>query len=93
MWEYMSKDKSEQKCWGNFQKGKKGCLFGVGTLVPKEDNIINWIHIPFLEKNRHNCNGISFDWYNSLVFMKTGFEMKKIETQSDVTHFIEKHKI
>ena len=33
---------------------------------------------------KHNCNKISFDWYNCLVLMKTGSEIKIKETQSDV---------
>ena len=30
--------------------------------------------------HKHNCNKISFDLYNSLVFIKTGYDIKIIET-------------
>ena len=32
--------------------------------------------------HKHNFNEISFDWYNRLVFMRTGCEIKSIETQT-----------
>ena len=35
----MSNDKSEQKYGGNITKDRKGCSFGFGTLVPKQDKI------------------------------------------------------
>ena len=34
--------------------------------------------------HKHNCNEISFDWYNNLFFMKTRCEIKMVETKSDV---------
>ena len=33
---------------------------------------------------KHNRNKLSFAWYNRLVFMKTGCEIKMTETQSDI---------
>ena len=44
------------------------------------------IFIYILLKGIHQkkCNGILLDWYNCLVFMKTGCEIKMMETQSDV---------
>ena len=46
----------------------------------------SWSDIyPFFKGiHRHNCNEISFDWYNRLVFMKTTCKIKIIGTQSDV---------
>ena len=44
--------------------------------------------------HKHNCNEIVFDCYNHPVFMKTGYEIKMIEIQSDVIRYfsiIEKH--
>ena len=35
----MSYDKYEQKYGNNNTKGRKGCSFGFGTLVPKQDKI------------------------------------------------------
>ena len=52
-----------------------------------DENIVSyWLDKYTLLKgiHRHNCNEISFDWYNCLVFMETGCEIKIIETQSDV---------
>ena len=34
--------------------------------------------------HKHKCNEISFSWYNPIVLMKNGWEIKMIETQSDV---------
>ena len=33
---------------------------------------------------KQNCDEILFDWYNLLFLIKTGCEIKIIETQSDV---------
>ena len=45
-----------------------------------------WLDIyPFFKLiQKHNCIEILFDWYNSLVLMRTGCEIKNIETQNDV---------
>ena len=49
----------------------------------------------FLEViHKHNCNEISFGWYNHLVFMKNACKTKMIETKSGVIgEKIEKHNI
>ena len=42
--------------------------------------ILDWIY-PFLKGiKKQNCNKRSSYWYNSLIFMKTGYEVKMIET-------------
>ena len=45
-----------------------------------------WLVINTLFKviQKHNCNAISFDWYIHLFFMKTGCEIKMIETQNHI---------
>ena len=52
-------------------------------------------YIPFLKiTHKQNRNERSFDWYNYLFFMKTGCEIKMIETKIDViwkSDFTEKH--
>ena len=51
-----------------------------------ENVLYSWLGIyPFLEGiHKHNCNEISFEWYNHLVFMKTGYEIKMTEAKSEV---------
>ena len=44
----VSNDKYEQKYGGNIEKVIKDCLFGVGTLVLKYENILYGIYIPSL---------------------------------------------
>ena len=48
--------------------------------------VYSWLDVYPLFNGIHkqNCNKISFDWYNCLFFMKTGCEIKIIETQSDI---------
>ena len=57
-------------CWNPTIKIGEYSWFGIQP-------IIKVIH-------KHNSNGISFDLYNNLVFMKTGCETKMIKTKSDV---------
>ena len=45
----MNNDKSEQKYGGNITKGEKVYSVGIGTLVLKYDNIIDYIYIPSLK--------------------------------------------
>ena len=56
-----------------------------------------WSYIyPFLKViHKQNYNEISFDWYNCPFFMKTGCEIKMIDTKIDVLwdFYIEKHNI
>ena len=52
-----------------------------------DKNVVSyWLDVYPLSKviHKHNCNEISFYWYNCLVFIKNGCEIKMIETQSDV---------
>ena len=52
-----------------------------------DESIVSyWLDIYSFSKeiHKHKCNKISFDLYNFLVWMKTGYEIKMIEKKSDV---------
>ena len=56
------------------------------SLSIDENILYYWLGIFHFLKGirKHKYNEISFDWYNHLVFKKTGCRMKMIETKMDV---------
>ena len=52
--------------------------------------VYSWLDIhPYFEViHKHNWNGISYNWYDRLVLMKSGCEIKMIERKIDVVREI-----